>query len=383
MDLSFGARLRLARERRQVTLTVVAAETKIKASLLEDLERDDISHWPEGVFRRGYLRAYARAIGLDPDAVVREFLELFPDSVEMLPAGAMVWPDRDGESGGPFSPIRFRRFVTSTMAAVPTFLQRAKSSELAHSAPAVGTDPIEEEPVRSDLTSGTRADCSVESFSSKSDPSAGAHDDCHGDGEPSLLEPGVSAAVGNEPIVEREAGQTQLLGTAGALGGFLLDDEPIRPDPDLSAAARLCTRLAQSEDRGEVASLLETAATVLDAAGLIVWSWSARASVLKIFLAHGYSDAVLMRIPTVAADAPNAVATAFRSAETCVVNSGDGLSGALAIPLMAPGGCVGVLALEFRHGGEQRESVRAFAMILAAQLVASFVLSPLAEAASA
>ncbi len=139
----------------------------------------------------------------------------------------------------------------------------------------------------------------------------------------------------------------------------------------------------QSQDRGEVASVLETAATILDAVGLIVWSWNARASVLKTFLAHGYSDAVLMRLPTVSADAPNAVAAAFRSAETCVVNSGDGLSGALAVPLMAPGGCVGVLALELRHGVEQRESVRAFAMILAAQLVASFALSPLAEAASA
>lgn len=383
MDLSFGARLRLARERRQVALTVVAAETKIQASLLEDLERDDVSHWPEGIFRRGHVRAYARTIGLDPDAVVREFLELFPDSVEMLPADTMVWPDRDGESGGPFSPIRFRRFVTSAMAAVPTFLQRAKNSELARSAPAARIVPIEEEPVRSDLTSGTRADFSAEIVSSEPDPSAGARDDCHGYGEPSLLEPGVSAAAGNEPIVEREAGQTQLWGSAGALGRLPLDGEPVRPDLDLSAAAHLCTRLVQSQDRGEVASVLETAATILDAVGLIVWSWNARASVLKTFLAHGYSDAVLMRLPTVSADAPNAVAAAFRSAETCVVNSGDGLSGALAVPLMAPGGCVGVLALELRHGVEQRESVRAFAMILAAQLVGSFALSPLAEAASA
>ena len=383
MDLSFGARLRLARERRQVALTVVAAETKIRASLLEDLERDDLSHWPEGIFRRGHVRAYARTVGLDPDAVVREFLELYPDLVEMLPADAMVWPDRDGESGGPFSPIRFRRVVTSAMAAIPTFLQRAKNSELARSAPAARIVPIEEEPARSDLTSGTRADGSVEIVSSESDPSAGDRDDCHGFGEPSLSKPGVSAAAGDEPIVEREAGQRELLGSAGALGALPLDGERVYQDPDLSAAARLCTQLAQSQDRGEVASLLETAATILDAVGLIVWSWNARASVLKIFLAHGYSDAVLMRLPTVSADAPNAVAAAFRSAETYVVNSGDGLSGALAVPLMAPGGCVGVLALELRHGGEQRESVRAFAMILAAQLVAPFASSPLAEAASA
>jgi hypothetical protein len=36
--------------------------------------------------------------------------------------------------------------------------------------------------------------------------------------------------------------------------------------------------------------------------------------------------------------------------------------------MLTPGGCVGVLALELRHGGEQRDSVRALATIFAAQL---------------
>jgi hypothetical protein len=38
-----------------------------------------LSRWPSGVFRRAFMRSYAEAIGLDPDEVVREFLERFPD----------------------------------------------------------------------------------------------------------------------------------------------------------------------------------------------------------------------------------------------------------------------------------------------------------------
>jgi len=38
-----------------------------------------VSRWPAGIYRRSIVRAYAVGIGLDPDATVQEFLELFPD----------------------------------------------------------------------------------------------------------------------------------------------------------------------------------------------------------------------------------------------------------------------------------------------------------------
>ena len=78
-SLTFGPRLRQERERRQISLTSIAENTKISRSLLEALERDDVSRWPTGIFRRSFVRAYAQAIGLNPDDVVREFLERFAD----------------------------------------------------------------------------------------------------------------------------------------------------------------------------------------------------------------------------------------------------------------------------------------------------------------
>src|SRR6266567_614617 len=96
MPESFGARLRETRERQHVALSTIGEQTKIKVSLLEALERDDVSHWPSGIFRRAFVRAYAHAIGLEPDVVVREFLELHPDPIEVV---AMV-PAVPSQVGG-------------------------------------------------------------------------------------------------------------------------------------------------------------------------------------------------------------------------------------------------------------------------------------------
>ena len=111
MSESFGARLRRRREEQQIALGTIAERTKIKQSLLEALERDDISHWPTGIFRRAFIRAYAHAIALDPDVVVREFFEVFPEPVEVVtPAALAAAADT---ARGSSAPTRFRSFFES------------------------------------------------------------------------------------------------------------------------------------------------------------------------------------------------------------------------------------------------------------------------------
>jgi hypothetical protein len=78
-----------------VSLTAIAEDTKINAALLDGLERDDVSRWPGGIFRRAYVRAYAQAIGLEPEAVVREFVQMHPDPIEEALAEAA-----QGKNGG-------------------------------------------------------------------------------------------------------------------------------------------------------------------------------------------------------------------------------------------------------------------------------------------
>ena len=80
---SFGSRLRYERERRQIALKSIAESTKIGVTLLEGLERDDVSRWPSGIFRKSFVRSYAMAVGLDPEPIVREFVERHPDPLEV------------------------------------------------------------------------------------------------------------------------------------------------------------------------------------------------------------------------------------------------------------------------------------------------------------
>jgi transcriptional regulator with XRE-family HTH domain len=82
MTDTFGRRLKRSRELKKVSIRDIAKRTKINGALFEGLERDDVSRWPGGIFRRAFIRSYAEAIGLDPDSTVREFVERFPDPSE-------------------------------------------------------------------------------------------------------------------------------------------------------------------------------------------------------------------------------------------------------------------------------------------------------------
>ena len=85
-----GAKLKKARERRGISLRQVADSTKISVFVLQALERDDISNLPGGVVGRGFVRSFAAAVHLDPEAIVAEFVAQFPSSSvnEGYPAAA-------------------------------------------------------------------------------------------------------------------------------------------------------------------------------------------------------------------------------------------------------------------------------------------------------
>ena len=84
---SFGEYLRAHRERRRITLAQIARNTKLIMSRLEGLERGDVDPLPAGIYRRAIVRAYASAVGLDPEEMVAEFqkLTVAGTGVEELP----------------------------------------------------------------------------------------------------------------------------------------------------------------------------------------------------------------------------------------------------------------------------------------------------------
>ena len=71
---TFGENLRRERELRGISLREIAEATKISARFLQALEQDRYDVLPGGLFRRTFVRQYAKHVGLDADRVVAEFL---------------------------------------------------------------------------------------------------------------------------------------------------------------------------------------------------------------------------------------------------------------------------------------------------------------------
>ena len=72
---SFGAKLKLEREKRAITLEQISLSTKIGMRMLQAMEEEKFSQLPGGIFNRGFVRAYARHVGLDEDQAVADYLE--------------------------------------------------------------------------------------------------------------------------------------------------------------------------------------------------------------------------------------------------------------------------------------------------------------------
>ena len=71
---SFGEELRRERELRDISLKEIAEATKISMRFLKALEKDDFDTLPGGIFNRGFIRAYARFIGIDGEEMVNAYL---------------------------------------------------------------------------------------------------------------------------------------------------------------------------------------------------------------------------------------------------------------------------------------------------------------------
>jgi cytoskeleton protein RodZ len=66
-----GARLRHEREARGLTIEQIAARTRVRERIVQAIERDD-TDWIAPVYLRGYVRAYAQGLGLNPEELEAE-----------------------------------------------------------------------------------------------------------------------------------------------------------------------------------------------------------------------------------------------------------------------------------------------------------------------
>lgn len=74
VPLTFGEELRRERTVRDISLEEISAATKISVRLLTALESSNLSRLPAPIFTRGFIRAYALHLGIDPDEKVNAYL---------------------------------------------------------------------------------------------------------------------------------------------------------------------------------------------------------------------------------------------------------------------------------------------------------------------
>jgi cytoskeletal protein RodZ len=77
---AFGEKLRKQREQQGITLDVISGTTKISTRMLRALEDEHFDQLPGGVFNKGFVRAYARQVGLDEEEAIADYLAAVRES---------------------------------------------------------------------------------------------------------------------------------------------------------------------------------------------------------------------------------------------------------------------------------------------------------------
>ena len=71
--MSFGVSLKRERELRGISLAEIAKTTKISVRLLEAIEKDRFDILPEGVFRKSFIKSYAKYLGMNEEQILQEY----------------------------------------------------------------------------------------------------------------------------------------------------------------------------------------------------------------------------------------------------------------------------------------------------------------------
>ena len=119
-SLSFGRYLRTIRLEKGVNLEVISRETKIRMDCLLLIEQEDHNRLPAEVFVKGFLRAYAKIIGVDEDDVIRRYLsslQVFKESArsedDLIRLNKNYWPRLLLSIGALLCIIAFSVYVVS------------------------------------------------------------------------------------------------------------------------------------------------------------------------------------------------------------------------------------------------------------------------------
>src|SRR5687767_12001268 len=84
MSASLGEKLRQAREERGISISEVAEQTRISSLYLKSIEDDNYKPLPGGIFNKGFVKAYAKYVGIDEQEALQDYARLVASQTEEI-----------------------------------------------------------------------------------------------------------------------------------------------------------------------------------------------------------------------------------------------------------------------------------------------------------
>jgi cytoskeleton protein RodZ len=186
---AFGDKLRREREMRGVTLAEMSESTKISKRWLEALEQEEFDILPGGVFNRGFVRSYARFLGINEEQAVADYAAA--SNEHPSPEDKFPLEIHEKEGAPPLNPKRSILPVALAIVALVLvvggwtwWVKHKPQTTAAHSSqapqPAVASQPVpstQSQPVSASASSESSASTAHKSTDSNADKSSGANQD--------------------------------------------------------------------------------------------------------------------------------------------------------------------------------------------------------------
>jgi cytoskeleton protein RodZ len=145
-----GALLRAARERRELSVEQVSEATRVRATLIRQIEADDYSSCGGAVYARGHIRSIARVVELDPTPLIEEFDRVHelvkPPSLTPAPEyDPLLHAERSGRRGFAWAPAMIGSLVVICLLALIAVLlpNSSDSTDSDSNVTAAQTQPTE------------------------------------------------------------------------------------------------------------------------------------------------------------------------------------------------------------------------------------------------
>ena len=118
-SVSVGELLRAAREKAGLSQGDIASKLRMGIKQVRALEQNEYAALPTGTFLRGFVRNFAKEVGVAPDVALRLLAQTHQEAVA-IDASAVVMPSQQNikvpAPGGEFATPRMRAFIAVTIA---------------------------------------------------------------------------------------------------------------------------------------------------------------------------------------------------------------------------------------------------------------------------